>query len=328
VFRPVQFEAAVAAGKHVHVELPVAIDVPGLNRFQHAAQEALEHHRRISAGWLQACDQRLILTLQQLQQGVIGPIVSIQAFHPPHAKPLPVASSNAADFHWQLRNWMHFPWASGGSIVERRVRSLALVNSLLNELPVEARPVATERSDHAIQSAEAFKDDWQVGVEFTYPSGAKMISQAWDGKSEAVRRGGRLVVQGLSGWCDWARGEIYDSQSQLLWRASDHPDAIPQDIPSQVKLGHSASPLSGLEPWATLLTTASHGENMNISAQLAANSTLAALMGRMAISQQTRITWEEASQSTQVFDSISRPPVELGVDRVPSIERYLTSADR
>jgi len=326
VFRPVQFEAAVAAGKHVHVELPIAIDVPGLTRFQQAAQEALAHHRRISAGWLQSRDQRLVSTLQQLQQGLIGPIVSIQAFHPPHAKPLPADSSNATDFHWQLRNWMHFPWASGGSIVERRVRSLALVNSLLNEQPVVAQPVATKRSDHATRSAEAFQDDWQVAIEYTYPSGANMISQAWDGKAQAVGRGGQLVVQGVSGWCDWMRGEIYDSQSRLLWRASDHPDALPEDIAAPGKLSHSASPLSGLDPWATLLTTASHTEYIH-SAQLAANSTMAALMGRMAVSQQTRITWEEASQSTQLFDSISRPTVELGVDRVPTIERYLTATD-
>ena len=39
-FRPVQFEAAVAAGKHVFIEKPYALDIPGLHSVVETAKKS------------------------------------------------------------------------------------------------------------------------------------------------------------------------------------------------------------------------------------------------------------------------------------------------
>src|SRR5204863_5130812 len=49
-FRPQHFAAAVAAGKHVFMEKPVAIDAPGVNKVLKAAQDAKAKKLAVGVG--------------------------------------------------------------------------------------------------------------------------------------------------------------------------------------------------------------------------------------------------------------------------------------
>jgi myo-inositol 2-dehydrogenase / D-chiro-inositol 1-dehydrogenase len=49
-FRPLHFEKAIAAGKHVFMEKPVAVDAPGVRRVLAAAQLAQEHGLAVQVG--------------------------------------------------------------------------------------------------------------------------------------------------------------------------------------------------------------------------------------------------------------------------------------
>ncbi|MDZ7620102.1 MAG: Gfo/Idh/MocA family oxidoreductase, partial [Patescibacteria group bacterium] len=49
-FRPVQFEAAVNAGKHVFMEKPVATDAPGVRRIMAANEQAKQKKLAVSVG--------------------------------------------------------------------------------------------------------------------------------------------------------------------------------------------------------------------------------------------------------------------------------------
>ena len=49
-FRPIHFEAAVKAGKHIFMEKPVATDAPGVRRVLAAAEEAKKKNLAVGVG--------------------------------------------------------------------------------------------------------------------------------------------------------------------------------------------------------------------------------------------------------------------------------------
>ena len=49
-FRPIQFEAAIKAGKHVFMEKPVAVDGPGVRKVLAAAKEAKAKNLKVGVG--------------------------------------------------------------------------------------------------------------------------------------------------------------------------------------------------------------------------------------------------------------------------------------
>ena len=58
-FRPIHFEAAVKAGKHVFMEKPVATDAPGVRRVLAAAEEAKKKNLAVGVGSAAASREHL-----------------------------------------------------------------------------------------------------------------------------------------------------------------------------------------------------------------------------------------------------------------------------
>ncbi|HMC11039.1 MAG TPA: Gfo/Idh/MocA family oxidoreductase, partial [Pirellulaceae bacterium] len=79
-FRPVHFEAAVAAGKHVFMEKPVAVDAPGVRQVLAAAAEAKKKNLGVGVGLQRHHEAKYIETIQRLQDGAIGDIHTARAY--------------------------------------------------------------------------------------------------------------------------------------------------------------------------------------------------------------------------------------------------------
>ena len=71
-FRPLHFEAAVAAGKHVFLEKPVAVDAPGVRRVLQAGATARQKGLAVAVGLRHRHEPAYRETIAQLQNGVIG----------------------------------------------------------------------------------------------------------------------------------------------------------------------------------------------------------------------------------------------------------------
>lgn len=127
-FRPLHFEAAVAAGKHIFCEKPTGVDVPGVKRIIAAAEKAKAQGTAVVSGfcWRRSASRRA--AFEQIANGVIGDITSYYAtYYTGPVKPMQPASARKAewsDIEWQLRNWMNFSWLSGDSFVEQAVHSV------------------------------------------------------------------------------------------------------------------------------------------------------------------------------------------------------------
>ncbi|RYD37420.1 MAG: Gfo/Idh/MocA family oxidoreductase [Verrucomicrobiaceae bacterium] len=127
-FRPVHFEAAVEAGKHIFCEKPMGVDIPGVNRILAASKKAQEKGLAVMPGfcWRRSASRRA--AFEQLRNGAIGDVVSYYAtYYTAPVKPMQPASARRAewsDVEWQLRNWMNFSWLSGDTYVEQAVHSV------------------------------------------------------------------------------------------------------------------------------------------------------------------------------------------------------------
>lgn len=134
-FRPIHLEAAVAAGKHVFAEKPVATDGPMLRRCWEASREAERKNLSLVSGLVyryQTPKQELI---EQIHNGAIGDVKVIEVKYNTgglwHR-----GGDNPATMEYQMRNWYYFNWLSGDHITEQHVHSLdKMLWIMKDELP-------------------------------------------------------------------------------------------------------------------------------------------------------------------------------------------------
>ena len=77
-FRPVHLKAAIAAGKHVFAEKPLATDAPGLRSVLETAAEAKKKNLGILVGFCWRYNDGMRATFEQINGGTIGDIVNVQ----------------------------------------------------------------------------------------------------------------------------------------------------------------------------------------------------------------------------------------------------------
>ncbi len=145
---PEHFEAAVNAGKHIFLEKPVAVDPAGVRRFLAAARRAgpdlmilVDYQQRFGIEYNKA--------LQLVQSGEIGAVKMVRASW--LGGDLPRRSGHPASEE-KVRNWLFYKELGGDIIVEQNCHNLDVVNWFLGKHPVSAmgyggRQVRTDIGD-------------------------------------------------------------------------------------------------------------------------------------------------------------------------------------
>jgi len=173
---------------------------------------------------------------------------------------------------WQMRNWYYFTWLCGDHIVEQHVHNLDVANWALGAHPVRAvglggrqvriDPVYGNIYDH-------------FAVDYEYPSGVRLASycrqipHCENSISEALH--------GTKGFCQVNKYTITGAQE---WRMTQK-DNLPYvqehtDLIEAIRAG---------KPYNELKTVA--------------DSTLTAVLGRMAAYTGQAVTWEQALNSAE-----------------------------
>jgi myo-inositol 2-dehydrogenase / D-chiro-inositol 1-dehydrogenase len=304
-FRPVHFQAAVEAGKHVFAEKPVAVDPLGVRDFSQSCQLASSSGVSVAVGLQRRHAENCRDTIEQLQAGAIGDLQYARAYC---VRPVPrmhPRRRGQSELEHQLRNWQHFGWVGGDNIVEQHVQSLDLMNWLAGDHPIEALGVGGWKDfklGPAVGAALATDQTaFERGVfdhhavEFVYRSGFRLLSiNHW---TEGSRTELSEWVFGTKGSCDLTNGAIYDQDRQLLWKSDGARDGL--------KLAFEA-----------FFGNLSRGE-LSAEGLSAAQSTMTAIMGRMATYQGTRVRWADCAASRlkladfQAFRSLqdASPPI-------------------
>ena len=211
-FRPLHVEAAVQAGKHVFMEKPVAVDVPGVHRVIAAAKAAKEKDLAVAVGLQRRHEEKYRETIDRLRGGAIGGMnLSRVAWNCAGVWTRP-RQEGQTELEYQMRNWYYFNWLSGDHIVEQHIHNLDVINWLKEDYPVTANGQGGREVRTGREHGQIFDHHF---VEYTYADGHKMFSQCrqiancWNDVSEQVH--------GTAGWADISKGVIHYANGKTEW---------------------------------------------------------------------------------------------------------------
>ncbi len=227
-FRPIHFEAAVKAGKHVFMEKPVATDAPGVRQVLAAAEESKKKNLAVGVGLQRRHQKGYIETIKRLQDGIIGDIPAVRVYWNgttpwvrTRAKLNDEYKHTLSELEYQCRNWYYFTWICGDHIVEQHIHNMDVINWLKNGHPVKANGMGGCEVRKGKDYGETFDHHF---VEFEYADGSKMFSQCrhiegcWNSVSEHVH--------GATGTCDIG-GYRIRSNGNEVWRHNGRGDGNP-----------------------------------------------------------------------------------------------------
>jgi predicted dehydrogenase len=288
-FRPAHFEHAVARGRHVFMEKPVAVDAPGVRAVLAAAAEARRKNLKIGVGLQRHHDPAYQECVSRVRAGAIGKVLLYRCYWNSSGVWTRPREAGWSEMEYQMRNWYYFNWLCGDHIVEQHIHNLDVCNWIQGAVPESAQGQGGRAVRTGPDTGEIY--DHHV-VEFTYPDGTKMLSQCrhiggcWDSVSEHAH--------GTLGWADVSGGRIA-SQGGWEWRwRGERVD------PYQAE--HDA------------LFAAIRADRPHDEAEYGATSTMTAILGRLATYSGRVVKWDEALAS-----SVSLAPERLAWDALPRV---------
>jgi myo-inositol 2-dehydrogenase / D-chiro-inositol 1-dehydrogenase len=275
-FRPYHLKAAVAAGKHVFSEKPMAVDAPGVRTVLEVAEQARRKRLALVSGfcWRYNAGERAIM--QRIHDGAIGQPLSLQNTY--NTGPIWVNRRRPewTDMQYQMRNWYYYGWLSGDHITEQAVHSLDKMAWAMQDVPPE-RCVA--HGGRQVRTGDEFGHIFDhFSVVYEYENGARGYhfcrqqpgcandnSDYFIGSNGVARihAFGPLVISGANPWR--FRG--------------DRPDMYQVELDEMIASIRAGTPIND-GVWM-------------------AHSTLLAIMGRMAAYTGQIVTWEQALHSNE-----------------------------
>ncbi len=298
-FRPEHIKAAIAAGKNVFAEKPVAVDAPGVHSVMATCVEAAKKNLAVVSGLCWRYDHGMRATFQQVLDGGVGEILAIQAtYNTGTLKQFP-RQPGWSDMEWQLRNWQHFTWTSGDFNVEQHIHSLDKVAwAMKDETPVQCTGTGGRQARQGAESGHIYD---HFNVVYEYANGVKAFANCrqMDGCSNDVSD----HVFGTKGICDVFKHRI---KGEKDWKFSGNKGNMyvteHQELIASIRAG---KPIN-------------NGDYM-------CKSSMMAIMGRMSAYTGQTLTWEQAFNSKQnlmpaslEFGPLPMPPV-----AVPGVTEFL-----
>ena len=289
-FRPLHLAAAIAAGKHVFMEKPVAVDAAGVRSVIASAAAAKAKSLAIVAGTQRRHDPAYVEVMRRVHDGAIGDITGGQVYWNQGGLWNAARKADWSDSEWQIRNWLYFTWLSGDHIVEQHIHNIDVANWAMGAHPVRAIGIGGRqwRTDGAY--GHIFD---HFAIDFEYPNGTHVMSMCRQIDGTANHIGERFV--GTRGTTD-GNTQIAGAQA-FKW------------------VGEQKNPY--VEEHVHLLASIRAGNPLN-EGQRVAESTLSAIMGREAAYTGQAIVWDELLKAAQDltppttgFGSLAVPPVPM-----------------
>ena len=284
-FRPLHFEKAIEAGKHVFMEKPVASDVPGVKRVLKANEMAKEKGLGVQVGLQRRHEFRYNETIDKLKNGAIGDINFCRAYWNGSGVWIRPRKKEMTELEYQMRNWYYFNWLCGDHITEQHIHNLDVINWLADSHPVEAQGVGGRQVRTGPNTGQIYDHHM---VEYTYPNGMKMLSECrhirgcWNAVSEHAH--------GSKGTCDISKALIMDTQGNEVWQSD----------------AEEANGKGWQQEHYDFFEALRKGERPN-EVQYGAESTMTSILGRIATYTGDVVKWDDAMEngkSLADFDSL------------------------
>jgi myo-inositol 2-dehydrogenase/D-chiro-inositol 1-dehydrogenase len=281
-FRPQHLAAAVAAGKHIFCEKPVATDAPGIRSVLKSVEEAKRKKLALVAGfcWRYALPEQALF--QRILAGEIGDVRAFYGtYYASPVKPMPPESERKPgmmDLEWQLRNWYNFNWLSGDSLVEQAIHAVDWMCWAMKDVP-PLKAVAVGGRQIPSPGGNIY-DHFEVNYE--YANGARGFIGSRQ-QSECYTNNSATIYGSKGTGHELAFGGVPFIKGAAEW----HYEKTRHEVPDMYDLEHNE-----------LFASIRRGEPINDGVRLA-HSTMVGIMGRMAAYTGQEITWNKALNSRE-----------------------------
>ncbi|MGQ0629314.1 MAG: Gfo/Idh/MocA family protein, partial [Phycisphaerales bacterium] len=288
-FRPVHFEAAIEAGKHVFMEKPVATDPAGVRKVIAAAKAAKEKNLSVVAGTQRRHEVCYQEAFKRLQDGELGSVVGASVYWNQGGLWMNKRQPAWSDMEWQVRNWLYFAWLSGDHIVEQHVHNIDVAYWAMGALPLSVTAMGGRQVRTSPEYGHVFD---HFACDFEFPGGRRVASycRQIDGCASRVEEIIRCE-QGSATLRQFGTAE-FAGRTSWKWQGK-------QTNPYVQEHKDLMASITGAGPYVN------HGQRI-------AESTLMAVMGRMSAYTGKSITWAQAMES-----KLDLMPRELALGDLP-----------
>jgi myo-inositol 2-dehydrogenase / D-chiro-inositol 1-dehydrogenase len=259
-FRPLHFEAAIKAGKHVFFEKPVAVDPPGVRRVIQAGVDAKQKGLCVVAGTQRRHEKGYNQRAIEIKEGACGRVLAGRvAWNMGRIftnTPINPKGPNDLCGPWQL--WVEM---SGDHICEQHVHNLDIANWYCGSHPLSAGGFGHRARRVAGNMFDFFSIDFEYPQNVHIHSMCRQVADCWDWVGEDF---------------------VYEKQK-------------PRDFKPETADPYEAVGYDGggyVAEHAHLLYSIVRATGLN-EAQNVAWATGAAVLGRESAYSGKRITWEE-----------------------------------
>ena len=279
-FHPEQAEAAVAAGRHVFVAKPVAVDVPGCRQILEASKRAAAKNLSFLVDFQSRAQPVFQDVAARIHRGDLGKPVMAQVFYYAGRPSKDKSKAGMEAGEARVRNFYMDRVLGGDIIVEQNIHVIDMANWYLQGHPLKATGTGG-RTDWSGTEYNA-GDAWDhFLVQFRYPNDV----QADFSSHQLTNSFADLCVRvfGVKGAADTHYGGLVRITGQNAWLGAEKDDTFRQGAINNVK---------------TFIDSIRTGKPFN-NAESAVESNLTAILGRMAAYKGGVVTWDEMMQSTE-----------------------------
>jgi len=275
-FRPAHLKAAIKAGKHVFMEKPVGVDPVGIRSVIASSELAKDKGLAIVAGTQRRHQAHYLEIMKRIHNGDIGEIVSGQCYWNGGKMEgywkFWKQTKRLRGMKWQCRSWPWFTWLSGDHIVEQHVHNIDVINWAIGAHPVQCMGMGGREVRELGNIFDHF------AVEFEYPNGVRIESMCRQIEGCTENRSERVVG---------TKGQTYtDSSIGFI----EGPNAYKYDGPN---------PNPYVVEHADLIASIRRGKPLNEGRRVA-ESTMAAIMGRMSAYTGRALKWDWAMKASKL----------------------------
>ena len=293
-FHPRHLDAVVTGGKHVYLEKPVAVDVPGAKRVLAIGKRA-QGKLSLDVGFQIRDCPPFVEMVRRIHAGALGNIVCGEAYYLTgyiDRPPWPNASAPER----RLRNWVHDRVLSGDIIVEQNIHVIDICNWVLQAHPLRV----TATGGRAGRPADDGDCYGNYNAVFHYPNNVKVTFSStqfakgwWDVSERFFGTKGTSIspYQGPLGiWGDepWQAPLISEEGQPTAFSVTGKFKSNLEDADASKKKAFVDSITSG---------------NFHNQAEKGAESALSCMMARTAAYTGHQVTWDELLKSTEVWHS-------------------------
>ena len=283
-YRPLHFEAAVAAGKHVFLEKPLATDPVGVRRVLAAAEAAKAAGLKVGVGLQRHHQASYVEAIRRIHAGEIGDVLSMRCFWnsgPPAKTPF-AKTEGMSELEYQVRNWYFFHWLSGDHICEQHIHNIDVCNWAKGGRPIAAEGMGGRQVRTGKEYGNIFDHH---AVIYTYEDGTTLHSYCRQIPGCLNMVGEEIV--GTTGRADLGTRRVTLRRGRdVIFQASTADDEE-KVSPYQVEWNDFVAAIRADTPYNEAFT--------------GAESTLTAILGRLATYSGRQVTWDQAMKSEQAI---------------------------